>query len=159
SSQLTNLEQTTDSTGQPLFSTGSALQMRFSAQDVFAPVPSRADTLMVGGTLLSTLVSNAASAVSSGNGTQIATSLSAVQSGVTQASNALGLIGDAGSRLQNLQNQQASQTTAIAAERSTLEDTDFTSAIASLNQQMLTLQAAQAAFAKINATTLFNLLN
>jgi flagellar hook-associated protein 3 FlgL len=39
-----------------------------------------------------------------------------------------------------------------------LEDTDLTAAIARLNAQQLTLDAAQAAFARINRRSLFDLL-
>jgi len=46
----------------------------------------------------------------------------------------------------------------LAEERSTLEDTDVASAIMQLNAKTLTLQAAQAAFAKVNKNTLFDYL-
>lgn len=46
----------------------------------------------------------------------------------------------------------------LAEERSTLEDTDVASAIMQLNAKTLTLQAAQAAFAKVNKNTLFDFL-
>jgi flagellar hook-associated protein 3 FlgL len=39
-----------------------------------------------------------------------------------------------------------------------LEDTDLTQAIATLNAQTLTLDAAQAAFARINRRTLMDIL-
>ncbi|MGN6690162.1 MAG: flagellin, partial [Sphingopyxis sp.] len=46
----------------------------------------------------------------------------------------------------------------IADERQSVEETDLSTAIAQLNAQELTLSAAQAAFAKINRQTLFDLL-
>ena len=47
---------------------------------------------------------------------------------------------------------------AIADERQSVEEVDLQTAIAQLNAQDLTLSAAQAAFAKINRQTLFDLL-
>jgi flagellar hook-associated protein 3 FlgL len=52
----------------------------------------------------------------------------------------------------------AETTTSLAEERGSLEDTDMAAAIMKLNAKSLTLQAAQAVFAKINKNTLFDYL-
>ncbi len=41
---------------------------------------------------------------------------------------------------------------------STVEDLDYASAITKMNQQMLSLEAAQSSFSKISQLTLFNFL-
>jgi flagellar hook-associated protein 3 FlgL len=46
----------------------------------------------------------------------------------------------------------------IEEERSGLEDTDISRVVAQINAKQLTLEAAQAAFARINRNTLFDLL-
>ena len=46
----------------------------------------------------------------------------------------------------------------LTEERSVLEDTDLHAAIAKLQSQQLTLDAAQAVFARVNQSTLFDVL-
>ena len=46
----------------------------------------------------------------------------------------------------------------LAEERSGLEDTDIQAVIARLSSQQLSLQAAQAVFARVNENTLFDIL-
>lgn len=67
-------------------------------------------------------------------------------------------IGVRGGRLDALENRLAEQQIELTAERSGLEDTDITEAVARLNSQQLTLEAAQAAFARISKKTLFDIL-
>jgi flagellar hook-associated protein 3 FlgL len=42
---------------------------------------------------------------------------------------------------------------------SSFEDLDYTSAITKMNQQMMSLEAAQSSFAKISQLSLFNFIN
>jgi flagellar hook-associated protein 3 FlgL len=67
-------------------------------------------------------------------------------------------IGVRAGRLDALENRLADQQIELTAERSGLEDTDITEAVARLNSQQLTLEAAQAAFARISKKTLFDIL-
>jgi flagellar hook-associated protein 3 FlgL len=71
----------------------------------------------------------------------------------------LGDIGQRGQRLQSLREASRAQDIDFAVERSELESTDISEAIALLNAQTLTLDAAQAAFARINRRTLLDLLS
>ena len=68
-------------------------------------------------------------------------------------------LGLSGGRLERLGDGLALRGITLKDERSTVEDTDLDVAIAELKAQDLTLQAAQAAFAKINRQTLFDILN
>ena len=73
-------------------------------------------------------------------------------------SRARGAQGALGSRIDALTERQANSGLQLEEERSSLESTDVTAAIAKLQSQQLTLQAAQAVFARVNASTLFDIL-
>jgi len=145
--------------GQPLFSTTTALNVRYDANTIFAPVPSRTEVFDAGGVSLSQMVRDAATALRGGSAAAIGTSLTTLDSGITKTANALGDIGQRGQRLQSLREASRAQDIDLAVERSELESTDISEAIALLNAQTLTLDAAQAAFARINRRTLLDLLS
>lgn len=146
-------------TGAALFAAGNPLTIRFDADSAFAPVPSRSALFESGGVAVSQIVRDAANAVNSGDQTQINGSLSAVRIGVEQIANASATIGLNAARLDRLQGSSAIRKITLAEERSVLEDTDLSAAIADLNAQTITLEAAQAAFARINRRTLMDFLN
>jgi flagellar hook-associated protein 3 FlgL len=145
-----------DASGQPLFRSDAAIMVRYAEDVVLAPVPARDDVFAVGGVSIATMVRDAAVALRSGGSTTIA--MDQLDSAIGSTSDALAHIGQTGSELQKMRDQSASQQIELAAERSTLEDIDLSEAIARLNMQTLTLEAAQSAFARINRRTLFDLL-
>lgn len=69
--ELDSYQNTTSSTGQPLFASGDPLEMRLDKDVVMAPVPGRADLFEIGGVNISQMVRDAATALTSGNATQI----------------------------------------------------------------------------------------
>lgn len=156
--ELDNLAGQQASNGEPLFATGAALSVRYDANTVFAPVPSRADVFQSGGVDISQIARDAAAALRSGDATQIGNSLTALQTAVSDTADALGDIGQRGARIDALKEASRSQNIELVAERTSLESTDLSEAIALLNAQQLTLEAAQAAFARIHRQTLFDLL-
>lgn len=156
--ELDGLGATESSLGEPLFATGSARLMRFDSDALFAPVPSRAALFDSGGQSAAQHVRDAASAIDAGNSTAIATSLTALNGAIDQLATAQAQIGINAARLDRLAEVHAERGITIAAERSALEDTDLPTAIAKLNAQTVTLEAAQAAFARINRRTLFDIL-
>lgn len=158
-SELDGLAGRRTASGQPLFSTGTALSVRYDATTTFAPVPSRAQVFDVGGVSLSQMTRDAATALRSGSSAAINTSLSTLDTGISHTADVIGDIGQRGARLQSLQEASRVQDIDFAAERSNLESTDLSEAIALLNAQTLTLDAAQAAFARINRRTLFDVLS
>jgi flagellar hook-associated protein 3 FlgL len=145
-----------DAGGQPLFRSDGAIMVRYAEDVVLAPVPSRDDVFAVGGSSIATMVRDAAAALRAGSPTNA--SLDQLDSAIGSASNALARIGQTGSELEKLGALSANQQIELAAERSALEDTDLSEAIARLNVETLTLEAAQSAFARINRRTLFDLL-
>ena len=144
--------------GGPLFSTAAPMSMRFDGGTVFAPVPSRSAAFEVAGIAISQQLRSAGIAIATGNTAQIASSLTNVKAAIDHVANVHAEIGIHAGRLERLRDSQAGASISLSAERSMLEDTDLSSAIAKLNGQTITLEAAQAAFARINRRTLIDIL-
>lgn len=157
--ELDALAATRDSNGEPVFAAGTARVMRFDSDVSFAPVPSAADVFVVGGNSLSTGIRDAAAAVAAGNKTAMNTAITTLGTAISHVADKHAEIGLSGGRLDRIGDGLALRGITLKDERSSVEDTDLDVAIAQLNAQDLTLQAAQAAFAKINRQTLFDILN
>lgn len=155
---LDSYATTTSSLGQPLFATQTALAIRFDGDTVFAPVPARSDIFETSGVAISQTVRDAADAIENGNAGGIATALSTIQNGVTHIADGAAGVGTRAARIDTIRETLNSRDIINADERSSIEDTDLSEAIARLNSQTLTLEAAQAAFARINRRTLFDIL-
>jgi flagellar hook-associated protein 3 FlgL len=146
-------------TGQPLFATGSNMPIRFDDNATFAPVPTRAEAFDVAGVSISQIIRDTAAAVTAGNAAQISISNTAVDSAINHTADMTAAVGINAARLERINEDRELRSISIKAERSALEDTDLSSAIAELNGMTLTLEAAQAAFARINRRTLMDILN
>lgn len=157
--ELDALAATRDSNGEPVFATGGARVMRFDSDVSFAPVQSAADVFVVGGNSLSTGIRDAAAAVSAGNKAGMTGAIDAMATAIGHVADEHAKLGLAGGRLDRIGDGLAARGITLKDERSSVEDTDMNIAIAELNALDLTLGAAQAAFAKINRQTLFDILN
>lgn len=146
-------------TGQPLFATGSNMAIRFDDNAIFAPVPSQAEVFDVGGISIGQMLRDTAAAITAGNITQINASNAAVDNAINHTADVTALVGINAARLDRINENSALRSISIREERSSLEDTDLSSAIAELNGMTLTLEAAQAAFARINRRTLMDFLS
>src|SRR3546814_15597640 len=80
-------------------------------------------------------------------------SLGALANAISHVADEHAKIGLSGGRLDRIGDSLAVRGITLKDERSVVEDTDLSVAIAQLNAQELTLSAAQAAFAKINRQT------
>lgn len=156
--QIDGLAATRDSNGEALFSAGDARVVRFDSDISFAAVPSAADTFVIGGNSLSTSIRDIATAVAAGDKTAMGAGLTTLTSAVDHVANQNAAIGLSAGRLERIGDSLEARGIEIADERQSVEETDLSTAIAQLNAQELTLSAAQAAFAKINRQTLFDLL-
>lgn len=145
-------------TGQPLFASDSKLSIRFDDDIMFAPVPTRAEVFETGGVAISQIMRAAASAISANDTGQINAALMSVDGAINHAADITAKIGLNAARLDRLQESRELRAINISEERSKLEDTNLSSAIAELNGMTLTLEAAQAAFARINRRTLMDFL-
>jgi flagellar hook-associated protein 3 FlgL len=157
--ELDGLAATRDSNGEPLFAAGAARVMRFDSDTSFAPVPSAADIFVVGGNSLSTGIRDAAAAVAAGDKPAMGASITKLATAIGHVADRHAALGLSGGRLERLGEGLTARGIALKDERSSVEDTDLDVAIADLNALDLTLGAAQAAFAKINRQTLFDILN
>ena len=157
--ELDALAATRDSNGEPVFAAGAARVMRFDSDVTFAPVPSAADVFVVGGNSLSTGIRDAAAAVAANDEAGMNASLGALANAISHVADEHAKIGLSGGRLDRIGDSLAVRGITLKDERSVVEDTDLSVAIAQLNAQELTLSAAQAAFAKINRQTLFDILS
>ncbi len=156
--EIDSIASSKDSNGNALFSNGTALSMRFDSGTSFAPVPSRVDAFSVGGIDIAQRVRDAAAAVQSGDQTAIGGALDSLNQSIGHIADTHAAVGIQAQRLDRLSDHLQSQKIDRTSERSSLEDTDLTTAIANLNAQTITLDAAQAAFARINRRTLFDIL-
>ncbi len=150
--EIEGFAQTRSSLGKPLFAASGPV--RYSESDAFEPLPSGAAIFAQGGAALADTVRNAGLAIALGN----APDLAAIDNAVAHAADMAADIGLRAARVDRLREMQQATGIDIAAERSALEDTDLSRAIAELNAQTITLEAAQAAFARINRRTLFDIL-
>ncbi len=157
--EIDSLAATRDSNGEPVFAAGTARVMRFDSDISFAPVPAAADIFVMGGNSLSTAVRDAATAIAAGNQAGIDASINTLDAAIGHVADRHAELGLSGGRLERLGDGLAARGITLKDERSAVEDTDLSVAIAELNAHDLTLSAAQAAFAKINRQTLFDILN
>lgn len=153
------LGQTQSSLGEPLFSNGPSRSMRFSEGVAFAPVPASSDVFQYSGLPIAQQLQSLAAAVQSGSRAQLDTALTTADGLIQHGAAVVAAIGNAASRLDRLADSNQSHAVDLAAERTGLEKTDLTTAIATLNAQQLTLEAAQSAFARINRRSLIDLLS
>lgn len=157
----------TDSSGNPLYTQGTAPQIPIgdgvtvaageSYDDVFGTV-----SLSSGGTSsLDTILGNAISALkgdSSGtlDSTAVASAETALDDASTHISDAQSDLGVRETRLNSASDALATDKTNLATARSALEDTDVTEAYATMSNKMTVLNAAQSMLATINKTSLFD---
>jgi flagellar hook-associated protein 3 FlgL len=156
--EMLSLADSRTAQGDSLFASGNALVMRFDTDASFAPLPSRAEMFTLGGRSLADVVNGAATAIESGGSAEIESALRDAGSVVSFAADAAANLGQRAARVERLEDNLAAQDIALRETRSRLVDTDLSEAIARLNAQTLTLQAAQAAFVRINQQSLLDLL-
>ena len=156
--EVAALRATSTPAGDPLFANDAPLAVRVDTGRTVVPVDSAIRVFQSGGVALAQELVDAAAAIDSGDRMRIDTALARIDSAVAHVAAAAGDQGLRAAQIDRLIDRHAVQAIDLAAERSGLEDTDLTTAIAQLNAQQLTLEAAQAAFARISRRTLFDIL-
>lgn len=156
--QVDSLRATKTSLGTPLFGE-TATAFRVDNGLTIAPAAAAATVFERSGVSIADDLRAAATALESGNQTQIDSALGRLNSAVDHVANTAADQGVRGANIDRLIDSNAARSIDTEAERSGLEDTDISSAIAKLNSQQLTLEAAQAAFARLNRRTLFDILS
>jgi flagellar hook-associated protein 3 FlgL len=166
---LSNYSTATTPTGQDLFPVATPLLVSVSASDHVAATAQRSDVFdgisaVHGGTTsLSAIITAAAAAVATDDpttrGTLTTASLADISSALTHITGQQSAQGLRAARLDSAAEILAGGTEQLTEERSSLEDTDVATAVLQLNAKTLSLQAAQASFARINRNTLFDFLS
>jgi flagellar hook-associated protein 3 FlgL len=165
--ELTSLKDSKDTRGNALFMSGYSLRIPVQSGVQVIAVGTREDVFESAATAggpkdLAQIVSDAADALELADPTArqaaVATSVDEVAAAVTHVSTQRGEQGALANRVDQLLEQKADTGLQLADERSGLEDTDIQAVIARLGAQQLSLQAAQAVFAKVNQNTLFDIL-
>jgi flagellar hook-associated protein 3 FlgL len=157
----------TDSRGYPIFPATDALKIPISAGVGVTATASRADIFgnvpTAGGPMdLEQLVRAAADAVTIADKptrmVATTTALATIESAATHLSGKRGEQGLRAARIDSIRERLASSGLLLDEERIGLEATDVPATVARINAQQLSLEAAQAVFARVNRQTLFDLL-
>ena len=165
--ELNSLKDSKDTRGNALFMSGYSLRIPVESGVQVIAVGTREDVFESAATAggpkdLAAIVADAAAALEITNPTArkaaVATSVDEVAAAVTHVSTQRGEQGALANRVDQLLERQAYTGLQLTEERSGLEDTDIQAVIARLSSQQLSLQAAQAVFARVNESTLFDIL-
>lgn len=158
---------TVDSRGLALFPADTPLPipisrvLQITATDTKANVFDNVTTTS-GVISLSQILRNAATAVVNPDDAQrkidSAAANDTVQAAITHITALVAQHGVRAGRIDDIKNQLESSASALEEERGQLEGTDITGTVAKLQANLLSLQAAQAIFARINQSSLFDLL-
>lgn len=157
------LRETRDSRGELLFPTGSAVRIPVAAdveitavatrEAIFETVPSS-----YGIRNLATILQDAALAVRGGAASPMQGLMDEVNAAVAHVASVRADHGSRGNRIDDLIEQSESLKIVMEDERKGLESAEITEVIARLQSKELSLEAAQAAFARINRSNLFDLI-
>jgi len=165
---LSNFKTATTPTGQSLFPVDSALEISVSGTLRLTATDKRANVfddvaLTAGNGSLDSVIAAAAAAIAisdpAARRTAANASLTDIDIASTHATDVRSAQGVRAARLDSAADAIVETSELLAEERSGLEDTDVAATVMRLNGKTLALQAAQAAFAKVNRNTLFDLLS
>jgi len=167
SEELAALKDAKDSRGNRLFMSTSSLQIPVSPGFAIVAVATREEVFeqvqTAGGPRdIAQIVAAAAAAIEEPDPALRAAaagiSLDEVAAAVQHAGTVRGEQGARGNRVDQMLERIANTGLQLAEERSGLEDTNITATLARISATQLTLDAAQAVFARVNQNTLFDVL-
>lgn len=160
--EISTLQVSRDSRGNDLFPAAGAVRIPVGNGLTLAAVGTRDEVFLVdtgaGPRNMAAIVADAADALDANDPAAIGQSLDDVNAAVSHAAIEHGKQGARGNRIDQLSEGLAERDLQLKEERSGLEDTDVTAVVARLQAKQLTLEAAQAVFARVNRNTLFDLL-
>src|SRR3546814_2246744 len=115
--------------------------MRFDAVVSFAPVPAAGDVFVVNGNSLSTSLRDTAAAVTAGDQAAIGAALDTLAGAIGHVADRNATLGLSAGRLERIGDGLASRDITLADERSSVEDTDLSVAIARSEEHTSELQS------------------
>jgi flagellar hook-associated protein 3 FlgL len=167
SDELNSLKNSKDTRGNALFMTGYSLRIPVQSGVQVVAVGTREEVFegvaTAGGPKdLAQIVADAAAALETADPTAraaaVAASVDEVNAGVAHVATQRGEQGALANRVDALLERQADTSLQLSEEKSGLSDPDVQEILTRLGAQQLSLQAAQAVFAKVNQSTLFDIL-
>lgn len=158
---INDLLNATDYQGTPVFDIGTTINVPVSRGLSVEAVGTRESISdnAAGAKSLDQVLEDAINAVRSGTDADRTTSLTEVKQALDHVVVAQSAQGIRGSRLEQIGDRLVDSKIVLAERRSGLEDTDVTEAVMTLQNKLTTLEAAQAAFAKISQKSLFDYLS
>ncbi len=153
-----------DYQGTPVFDDGNAILVPLARGINVEAVGTRQSVssgIDVNGTPMSLdqILSDAIDAVNTGTSADLTAAQDAVGNGLDHVILQQTIQGVRGDRLDAAQDRLSDTDLTLADRRSGLEETDYTETLAGLQSKLVTLQAAQSAFARINQQSLFDLIS
>jgi flagellar hook-associated protein 3 FlgL len=161
SEEMAALRETRDPRGEPLFRTNGALEVPVSAGVRVAPVADRASIFDIPVDIVAAIAAAATAITDPDPANRKAasqTALATITLGVTQIGNARADQGVRANRLDELREALANSGVQLEEQRAMIEATNIPEAIARLESRRISLDAAQAIFARLNKSSLFDLI-
>ena len=157
---INDLLNQTDYQGQPVFDDTNTVNVPLGRGLAVEVVPTRQSIAenVIGTRSLDQVLADAIAAVRSGTDEDRGQALDDARKALDHVIVAQSVQGVRAQRLEDIDNRLTDSALALTERRSTLEDTDLTETIAKLQNKLTTLEAAQAAFARISQQSLFDLL-
>ncbi len=161
--EIATMRDTLDSRGSPLFPTAAdAISLPVGANLDIAAVPTRESvfnlTTGAGATSLTAILGDAVNALRANDPAAIAASLAQTNAASSHTIAAHAEQGARGSRIDALADRLVNNELDLKVERSGIEDANISELLATIAAKKLSLDAAQAVFARVNQSTLFDLL-
>jgi len=157
---INDLLNQTDYQGQPVFDDTNTVNVPLGRGLAVEVVPTRQSISenVIGTRSLDQVLADAIAAVRTGTDEDRGQALDDARTALDHVIVAQSVQGVRAQRLEDIDNRLTDSALALTERRSTLEDTDLTETIAKLQNKLTTLEAAQAAFARISQQSLFDLL-
>ena len=155
---LDALALTTDASGARVFPDGAPLALPVGANTTIAPTLSVADAFATGGRSFATTLRDAAAAMTQSGAAPRDAALANLVAAAEAVADARATIGGRAARLDAIATRLSDGDVELRAELSTLTGTDVPATIARIQADQLALDASRALFARVNRSTLFDLL-
>jgi flagellar hook-associated protein 3 FlgL len=159
--EMATLREARDPRGEPLFRTNGALEVPVSVGVRIAPVADRASIFDAPVDVVATLNAAVAAVTEPDAATRKAASQAALASlgqSVTQIATARADQGIRANRLDAVREALANSGVQLEEQRAAIEATNVPEVIARLSSRQVSLEAAQAIFARLNKSSLFDLI-
>lgn len=157
---INDLVNQTDYQGRPVFDDTNTVNIPVGAGLAIEATPTRQSIAenVIGTRSLDDILADAIAAIQSGDETARGNSLNDTRTALDHVIVAQSLQGVRTQRIEAIGKRIDDTALTLTERRSTLEDTDLTEVVTKLQNKLMTLEAAQVAFARISKQSLFDLI-